>query len=256
MRRASLILQRLLTSCLLVLSALGGTVKSPAAVLDAWHWRSPLPQGNSLRNVVFANGVYVAVGELGTILTSSDGTNWQRRVSGVFDTLTDCAYGGGQYVAVGDYGVVLTSPDLATWTLQYASTFYALSGVTYGNGQFVAVGEGTAIFTSPDGIIWTQRSSGEWELYDVIYGGGSYVAVGGLRVLPGIGGHSNVGVILTSSDGRFWTRRVLTSEPPFISVAYGGGTLAAVDADYSVQSVWSSTNLVDWRSAPTRSCPA
>ena len=247
----AIVYRRCAVSCLLVLCALGGTTKSPAAVLDAWHWRSPLPQGNPLRNVVFANGVYVAVGDLGTILTSSDGTNWQRRASGVVDSLNDCAYGGGQYVVVGVYGVVLTSPDLATWTLQYAGTFFALNGVTYGNGLFVAVGEGTTICTSPDGMDWTQRGAGEWELFEVAYGGGSFVAVGGIPPVPGSGTSAATAVILSSPDGRSWTRRVLTSDAPVVSVAYGAGTFAAVNGWFGGQNIWSSTNLVDWQRTPS-----
>ncbi|MCX6928760.1 MAG: hypothetical protein NT154_36940, partial [Verrucomicrobia bacterium] len=253
MHFAPIVFQRCSACSLLVLCVLGSATHSPAAVLAAWHWRSPLPQGNALRNVVFANGVYVAVGDLGTILTSNDGTNWQQRASGVMDSLSDSAYGGGQYVVVGDFGVVLTSPNLATWTLQYADTFFALHGVTYGDGLFVAVGEATTICTSPDGIVWTQRGAGEWELFDVAYGGGSFVAVGGIPPVAGSGTTAAVRVILSSPDGRAWTRRVLTSGPPVVSVAYGAGTFAAVDGWFDGQSIWSSTNLVDWQSTPSQS---
>jgi hypothetical protein len=41
--------------------------------LDEWHWRSPLPQGNDLRAIVYADGVFVAVGDALTILRSADG---------------------------------------------------------------------------------------------------------------------------------------------------------------------------------------
>src|SRR5262249_31066243 len=77
-----------------------------SAPLEEWHWRNPLPQGNALNRVVFVNGVYVAVGELGTILTSSDGTNWVTQTSGTIAELRGCAYGGGQYVVVGELGTV------------------------------------------------------------------------------------------------------------------------------------------------------
>jgi hypothetical protein len=149
--------------------------------LEEWHWRNPLPQGNALHNVVFVNGTYVAVGELGTILISNDGTNWLRRESGVIEDLRDCAYGGGHYTIVGDFGTVLTSLDAVSWTSQYASSFYSLNGITYAGGQFVAIGEQTTILTSPDGTVWTPRSSGIWELFDIVQAEGLYVAVGGNR---------------------------------------------------------------------------
>src|SRR3569833_1967613 len=91
-----------------------------SASVGPWHWRSPLPQGNPLHKVIYANGAYLAVGDVGTILTSSDGTNWTRQVSGTTLPLQACAYGGGMYVAVGAFGTVLTSPNGTTWTSQYA----------------------------------------------------------------------------------------------------------------------------------------
>ncbi len=213
--------------------------------LEQWHWRNPLPQGNALHNVVFVNGNWVAVGELGTILTSSDGTNWIRCESGVIDDLRGCAYGGSHYVVVGDFGTVLTSPDGVSWTQQYPGTFYSLNGVTYANGQFVAVGEQTTILTSPDGVDWTPRSSGDWELFDVIQAGGMYVAVGGQQATASTVGE---GVILTSPDARVWTRRVLTSGSPFLTVAYGGGQFAVAGGyQYQTDFIWTSDDALTWQ---------
>src|SRR5205823_2144491 len=121
------------------------------------------------------------LGDLGTLLTSSDGTNWLRRESGTTMRLQDCVYGMGKYVAVGDFGTVLTSLDGVSWTSQYPGTFYSLNGVTFADGQFVAVGERMTILTSPDGANWTQRSSGDWPLVRIIRARGTYVAVGGTR---------------------------------------------------------------------------
>src|SRR6185436_19676404 len=39
-----------------------------ADALDNWQWRYPLPEGNPLQAVTFANGTFVAVGQAGTIL--------------------------------------------------------------------------------------------------------------------------------------------------------------------------------------------
>ncbi|PYJ80888.1 MAG: hypothetical protein DME22_22875, partial [Verrucomicrobia bacterium] len=50
--------------------------------LDQWHWRSPLPQGNGLKDVVFGEGLFVTVGEWGTVLTSADGRNWSMARTG------------------------------------------------------------------------------------------------------------------------------------------------------------------------------
>src|SRR5690349_23669841 len=47
-----------------------------ASPLDHWHWRNPLPQGNTLKSIVFAAGRFVAVGDAGAVVTSIDGLNW------------------------------------------------------------------------------------------------------------------------------------------------------------------------------------
>jgi hypothetical protein len=50
----------------------------------------------------------VAVGR-GTILTSPDGVDWTQRISGGY-RLNGVAYGNGLFLAVGDDGAILTSP--------------------------------------------------------------------------------------------------------------------------------------------------
>jgi len=219
------------------------------APLDQWHWRNPLPQGNALHNVVFLNGAYIALGELGTVLLSSDGTNWVRQPSGTTFNLRDCAYGSGKYVLVGDFGTILTSTDAVSWTPQYASTFFSLYGVTYADGQFVAVGEQAVILTSPDGITWTQRSSGNWKLFDVMHAGGLFVAAGGNTPTANT---PRVGVLLTSPDAKVWTIRVLTADSPFFSLAFGAGKYAAIARDnlYSDSvALWTSVNGTNWQTS-------
>ena len=50
--------------------------------LDNWHWRNPLPDGNpqagphTLYGLVFANGIFVGVGDSGVVSISSDTTKW------------------------------------------------------------------------------------------------------------------------------------------------------------------------------------
>jgi photosystem II stability/assembly factor-like uncharacterized protein len=60
--------------------------------------------------VTYGNGLFVAVGARGTILTSSDGANWTKQTSPTDDLLIAVTYGNGIFVAVGRYGTILTSP--------------------------------------------------------------------------------------------------------------------------------------------------
>jgi hypothetical protein len=219
-------------------------------VLTNWHWRNPLPQGNAIYNVVSANGNIVAVGELGTILTSTDGTNWTTRKSGTVLDLRDCAFGAGQYVVVGDYGTVLTSTNLETWIPQYAGTFYSLRGIIFGDGKFVCVGDQTAILTSSDGVNWATQGFGPWQLEDVIYGEGLFVAAGGVSANLN---QPSSRVILTSNSGQEWVIRALAEGPSFRSLAYGDerfGVTTTPDSWNGWSSIWSSDDGLDWQPLP------
>jgi len=170
-----------------------------------------------LRGVAYGAGSFVAVGDKGEILTSPDGITWTEMTSGAEKDLLGVAYGNGRFVAVGSYGEILTSPDGITWTRRDSGTERSFNGVAYGNGIFVAVGQMGEILTSPDGITWTERDSGiERSLYGVAYGAGTFVAVG------------SYGEILTSPDGITWTRRDSGTERSLNGVAYGNGIFVAV----------------------------
>jgi hypothetical protein len=76
-----------------------------------------LGTNNWLEGVTYGNGLFVAVGKNGTILTSPDGVNWTERTSPAKAGLNGVTYGNGLFVAVGrdvgsysDYGTILTSP--------------------------------------------------------------------------------------------------------------------------------------------------
>jgi hypothetical protein len=72
--------------------------------LDLTHLR-----GNDLRGVAYGNGLFVAVGDRGTILTSPDGVNWTERTSGT-NWLFGVTYGNGTFVAVGGTKVPSSPP--------------------------------------------------------------------------------------------------------------------------------------------------
>src|SRR5260370_12123835 len=64
--RALLLLTTLLLTPLVLL----------ADPLSKWSWRSPLPQEYALEGVTYATGKFFAVGDLTTILISTNGTVW------------------------------------------------------------------------------------------------------------------------------------------------------------------------------------
>jgi hypothetical protein len=132
---------------------------------------------SDLHSVTYGDGTFVAVGNGGTVLSSS-GSNWVKRYSGVTDALYGVAYGDGTFVAVGEFGTILSSSGW-NWYQRYSGVTDALYGVAYGDGAFVAVGEFGTILTSPDGLNWTARTSGITNrLNAVAYINGTFIAVG------------------------------------------------------------------------------
>lgn len=76
-------------------------------------------------------------------------------------TLRDVIYADGVWIAVGDDGTVKTSSDYLTWTIRSTDTTDSLKGITYNEttSSFTAVGDNNTIITSSDnGVTWTNVS--------------------------------------------------------------------------------------------------
>ncbi|MFH1702230.1 MAG: fibronectin type III domain-containing protein [Nitrospirota bacterium] len=251
---------------------------SSADLLDNWHWRNPLPQGNPLNGITYGQNTFIAVGDMGTIVSSSDGMNWTIRKSGTRNGLYGVAYGNGTFVAVGEDGIIITSPDGVNWTKRSSVTSNDLKEITYGENIFVAVGDGEIIITSPDGVNWTKRVYlNTWGCFEgVAYGNETFVAVGydgddegviatspdgvnwtvqnlGMAVeLYGITYGENIfvavgenGIIITSPDGANWTEQNSGTSWPLTEVAYGNGTFVVVGYEYDGEII-TSPDGVNW----------
>ena len=72
-------------------------------------------------------------------------------------TLNDIAYGNGVFIAVGDNGTIRTSSNAIAWTTRTSGTTEKLNGITYkATGSFIAVGENDTVLLSDDyGVTWT-----------------------------------------------------------------------------------------------------
>ena len=101
------------------------------------------PTPATLRDVIYENGVWIAVGDNGTIKTSSNYLDWTTRTSGTIQNLNGINYNSDEssFIVVGDNNTILVSDDNgATWTssslFTVAPTVYDVKGAefTYGYG--------------------------------------------------------------------------------------------------------------------------
>lgn len=182
------------------------------------------------------------------ILTSSDGMAWTLQSPGQNQAdLLGVAYGNGLYVAVGSGGTILTSPDAATWTQRETPTTAQLNAVAFGSGLFVAVGDGRTVLTSTDGTEWAPRhvdSGIANTLYGIAHTDSQFVVVAG----NASGAPHSGGSILTSSDGITWVARTIPTSEPLRTVTAGNGTIVAAGgpANGASPTVLTSTDGIAW----------
>jgi hypothetical protein len=208
-------------------------------------------EGKGIIRVAYVNGVFIAWSR-DFLYSSTDGNSWEEMGPapsciadgdcfnpGVECGITSLTYGAGIYVAVCSSGRIFSSPDGSSWLQSTAPSLEGLRGVVYENGVFVAVGAGATALVSTDGIQWAKSSSmppeSEYPLafsYDlaaVVFGHGSFVAVGTGTQSAGLGPPVSYSLILTSPDGLNWTQIILEGGGSrLVDVAYGNSQFVAV----------------------------
>ncbi len=146
-----------------------------------------MPKSTTWRAAAYGNGIYVAVGD-GGVVVSSDGANWKMTVDINVEQAGpnhywSVAYGNGRFVSIKQTGEVYVSTDGKNWTKSNggAGSYY----VTYGNGKFVS-GSGSI---SEDGLTWSGSWHKPWTDWEdtaphsiensigVCYGNGKFVSM-------------------------------------------------------------------------------
>ncbi len=197
----------------------------------SWNLLSQPADRPHFQDVVYGNGLFVAVGDkstnqdipginqgrIGAVYTSADGWNWQEQTSGVRGSiLRQVAFGSGRFVAVGTGGVVVYSEDGATWHRAVHPVQVSWAGIAYGAGRFVAVGGGTMI--SRDGVIWETQAATAGNTYSAIrFVNDSFF----LSVSP------FSGPVQRSADGVNWSGIALASASAINDLAFHGGLWVA-----------------------------
>lgn len=166
---------------LLVVGANGRIFTSAGSDREVWTLRTS-GVSEVLRGVTFGAGRYVAVGESGSILTSTDGVFWSPAVSGTDLALHAVAHAEQGFVAVGALGTVLWSDDGLAWQAALpVPTSSHLNDVVFTGGGWIAVGDKGVILLSEEGREWEPDDSasafpGAWS--GITIGDGKVVLVG------------------------------------------------------------------------------
>ncbi|MBN1831482.1 MAG: leucine-rich repeat domain-containing protein, partial [Deltaproteobacteria bacterium] len=215
-----------------------GSVFAQDWIWNDYHVTSPTLY-QTLYDIVYVDGLHVAVGTNGIIMTSEDTATWNQIDSGTSERLRSITYGFGSFYAVGDDGTILSSENGADWSTISTEIVGDFFSITYdGSDQLVAVGRDkddagafvAFVAVSDDGVTWTetQLPTIATGLTGITYGNGLYVAVGYKKKEIG-----DDPIIATSLNGVNWNKQV-----PYVpggagvleDVAYGNGKYVIVGA--------------------------
>lgn len=196
--------------------------------------------------------------------TSVDGKTWSVDGSFVHpDSIWDLSYKNGTFLAVGENGLIARSTDGGlTWSTSSISGAATLRAVAATNSGFVTI-DSNQVWTSADGVTWTERTSGlqnftelkdiaangdtvaitGWltgiqvsldggetytrksisagndDLFRVTYGNGVFVASGN------VGGNPS---IVISRNGVDWFKNAVSNVPSNTAMTFGNGRFLGV----------------------------
>jgi hypothetical protein len=222
---------RILPLLVAVLVALPTAAEEPL-----WEWVTPWPQGHDLYAAAAGNGVTVAVGRGGTVITSTDGVEWRTSHTGAGYRLSDVVWGNGLFVVVGGesgeefspgLGVILTSDDGVNWVERHREDYLTLNAVVWTGAQFVAVGIGDRALLSSDGLNWSEIDLGGSQfIWDLAWNGSQLVALGRRGYFGG------PPTFFTSENGEVWQQFTIEREYAPESIAASGGRFVAVGSEH------------------------
>lgn len=203
----------------------------------------------TMSGVAFGNGIYVAVGPNGAVMTSLNGFSWTTQVSGNAGNYRSVNYGNGIFVACDQNASTngfMTSPDGINWTTRAIPLANEVYDVAFANGVWIACvirASAIAILRSTNNAVtWTNISTpvggpGNNNWTGIAYGNGVWVSVSNRSPA------SNN--IMTSSDnGLTWVLQTKPSTQPVWAVNFGNGKFIASSG--TVAEYYISTDGISW----------
>jgi len=132
--------------------------------IDGIHWTaiSNIPFGklDSVFDIVYGDGKFIAGGSSGKMASSTNGITWQQiNIAG--GSIFSLAYGNDMFICGNVNGETFFSSDGLNWIKSNHSCFNvneSIRSIAYGNGVFLAVGGGGSIAYSNNGIEWHKKN--------------------------------------------------------------------------------------------------
>lgn len=216
----------------------GCVFTSPTA--NAGTWTRRIYSGSGLRGIAFGSGIYVAVGENGSIWRSSNSTNWTPVVSRTTITLASVGYGNGTFIIVGyasagsGDSLVLTSTDGLTWTDTTAGagvdSWQDLRYIRWTSDRFVASGwYGKLRHSTNLGVSFSTTRTTTEDTPALAYGSGVWFAAGLDK------DNVNADIDLVSTDGSDWTTLTTPSLDNRNSAIFFNNTFITAGVNHSIR---------------------
>ncbi|MFC1991275.1 hypothetical protein ACFLVC_00860 [Chloroflexota bacterium] len=219
-------MKRLLSICLAIVIAFSYNFVAitPAHASNdlEWTWANPYPIGNELTSITYGNGMFVANGADGTIITSTDGETWDIQNSGTSNHLDGAAWLDNKFWCVGS-GVMLNSTDGVNWTNPNTGPSFTGYNISYNGSRYVIPSSSSVRYSDDDGATWNLINLGVilgWPeyrmMYDIVWDGSQFVVIG------------DYGTVVTSPDGETWTEQTSPVTAPLKAIVYDGSTFVAI----------------------------
>ncbi len=145
--------------------------------------------------------------------TSTNGVNWSQQPTfdGGFGP-RPLTYGNGLFVSVGAVSAVATSTNASTWSVG-TNFGFAVKAAAAGDGIFILAGEGGRTWRSSDGVNWSGQESSRDLLTGIQYANGVYVAIGGFYPNPWGSSGAGPTLLVSTNGLSFAPASVPISEP-------------------------------------------
>ena len=176
---------------------------------------------DQLTSVAYGKGKYVVVSFESGIYTSDkvyDG--WTNTLS--ISNLESVVFTGDKFIAVGDEGLILTSTDGSEWTEITRFTTNDLTDVLYTNGTVIAVGSNGTVFVSENCIDWYDHSTDMIDDIRTVYHDNGKYYVAGLdgQILVSSTLSNWVEAVSTSSSDVRYVRDIASYDDALFAAAY------------------------------------